>query len=104
MEKLPVLKGLLSCAVLMFVSNLIFIAVYLIIYIRLGNKRATPPQIQYPETNSYQPALVDQPSDQYELSYLTPTISEPHYYAPAIETVPNTGIPNASVMMRSMKF
>jgi hypothetical protein len=90
----------------MFVSNLISIAVCLINSIRLLNKPPTPAfQIQHPQTNSYQSAVEVEPTDQYQLPYLAPVISEAHYYAPTGESVPTTGIPSAPpVEIRSMKF
>ncbi len=99
LEKLPILKGLLSCAVLMLVSNIISIVVCIINYIRLRTKRVHITPIQPIRVPAYRPPpLRINPSNQYQVPYLDQTTSEGHYYAPT-ET-----IPSAPPMIRSEKF
>ncbi len=103
-RKLPVLKGLLSCAVLMFVSNIIFIVVYIITYISLRDKPVPTSPSDPTEEPPYQPSPIIDPSHQYQQAYLVENISEPHYYSQTVETTPTNEIPSAPVQMRSETF
>ena len=61
-NKLPLLKALLACAVLMLASNIIFIILYLIAYIWLRSKPIYDPEKQPPELPIYQlPPMVSPP-------------------------------------------
>jgi hypothetical protein len=61
-RKLPVLKGVLACAVLMLVCNIIFIGTYLIVSIRLRAK--TRYNIQTPDVMYQQPSTAVQWTEQ----------------------------------------
>jgi hypothetical protein len=131
-QKLPVLKGLLSCAVLLLVSNIVVIAVYLAVFIWLSAKPKSyvakqstelpPYPVMYPSDQYQSPVHPsDQfqspvhPSDQYQSpvhpsdQYQTPihptaSLPEHYYYVSEGEIIPNGNPPRESVTMRSEKF
>lgn len=103
-RKLPVLKNLLSCAIVLLVSNIIFIIVYIITNIRLRAKPLPISSIQSVEVPMYQrPPMIDS-SGEYQQPYLVQTTSEPHYYSSTVDTRPINEIPSAPVEIRSEKF
>ena len=97
-RKAPLLKTLVACAAAMVLSNIFFIVVYVIAYAKARSKPATTYQVQQPEADSYQ--IVDDA----RLPYLAPAISEPHYYAPAVESAPASEIPSTPFQIRTMKL
>ncbi len=129
-DKLPLLKALLACAVLMLFSNIIFIILYLIAYIWLRSKPIHDPRKQLPELPIYQQPPMVSPPDPYEVrtssdphyysgdideivppsapyehQYVVRASSEPHYYSgDTVEIVPQTNLPDGPVQMLSYKF
>ncbi|CAF2778455.1 unnamed protein product [Rotaria sp. Silwood2] len=81
LRKLPVLKGLLACAVLMLVSNILFIVIYSIVSIRLRRKarcNTQQPNVAYHQQSAavqlgspppYYPSTTAYPSNQHQYLY-----------------------------------
>jgi hypothetical protein len=88
----------------MLVSNLISILVYIINTIWLRNKSLPTSPIQPVVIPPYQPSPVIYVSNQYEQPRIAPTISEPHYYSPAIDPIWRNETPSPPFMIRSEKF
>ncbi len=80
-RKVPVLKGLLACAVLMLICNIVFIAIYLIVSIRLRVKARSnipTPDVMYQQQSdtaqwgrqlSYHPSSLDYSPNQHRRSH-----------------------------------
>lgn len=96
-RKLSVLKGLLSCAVLMLVSNILFIIVYIIAYISLRNKGVSNLQIQSTEVPAYELSTMINAAYQYDRPYLVQNASEPHYYSQTQGVISTNEIPSAPI-------
>lgn len=81
-RKVPVLKGLLACAILMLICNIVFIVTYLIVSIRLRVKaksKIQTPDVVYQQQSAAiqwgeQPSNIAYPAHQHQLSYPMQTL------------------------------
>lgn len=95
-DKLPVLKAMLAFAIVMLVSNLIFILAYIISFI--SSRRASPKPIARTEIYAYESPPKTAPYDEYQPQILMPKSSDIRYYDPMDENA------RSSSQIRSVRF
>ncbi len=95
LRKVPVLKGLLACAVLMLICNIIFIGTYLIVSIQLRAKKRS--NIHTPDVMYQQQSTAVQWAEQppYHLSNGTHPPHQHHPLYPMQTTQPTSPLPSA---------
>ena len=97
LQKIPVLRGLLACAVLMLICNIIFIVTYIIVFIRLRIKEKSDNQapdvvyqqqtasVYWGDQSSHNSAHMSFPPQEYPTENIPTTLQLPSAPPPPYE-------------------